>query len=76
VRRSPLVVVAIMVFGGAAATSSYADTTTTTTTATTTTTVPHRRVAALTGLPDPTAVTKRRSALTIKIDNTPQAHPR
>ena len=34
-----------------------------------------RRVAALTGLPDPTAVTKRRSALTIKIDNTPQAHP-
>ena len=35
----------------------------------------HRRVAALTGLPDPTAVTKRRSALTIKMDNTPQAHP-
>ena len=32
-------------------------------------------MAALTGLPDPTAVTKRRSALTIKIDNTPQAHP-
>jgi hypothetical protein len=37
--------------------------------------VHHRRVAALTGLPDPTALTKRRSALTIKIDNTPQAHP-
>ncbi len=35
----------------------------------------HVRVAALTGLPDPTAVTKRRSALTIKIDNTPEAHP-
>jgi hypothetical protein len=35
----------------------------------------HRRIAALTGLPDPTAVTKRRSALTIKFDNTPQAHP-
>jgi hypothetical protein len=78
VRRFPLVVVALVVLGGASASVSAADTTTTTTTTatpTTTTTVPHRRVAALTGLPDPTAVTKRRSALTIKIDNTPQAHP-
>ncbi len=35
----------------------------------------HRRVAPLTGLPDPTAVSMRRSALTVKIDNTPMAHP-
>jgi hypothetical protein len=78
VRRFPLVVVALLVLSGAAASVSAADTTTTTSTTsptTTTTAVPHRRVAALTGLPDPTAVTKRRSALTIKIDNTPQAHP-
>jgi hypothetical protein len=33
------------------------------------------RVAPLTGVPDPTDVTGRRSALTIKIDNTPQALP-
>jgi hypothetical protein len=75
-RRTPLVVVAVLLLSGAAS-ASGADSTTTTTTSsstTTTTTVP-RRVAALTGLPDPTAVTKRRSALTIKIDNTPQAHP-
>ena len=75
-RRLPLVVLAIVLLSGVAATSSDADTTTTTSATTTTpTTVPHRRVAALTGLPDPTAVTKRRSALTIKMDNTPQAHP-
>ncbi len=35
----------------------------------------HRRVAPLTGLPDPTAASMRRSALTVKIDNTPMAHP-
>ena len=29
----------------------------------------------MTGLPDPTAVSMRRSALTVKIDNTPMAHP-
>src|SRR5580700_6799302 len=74
-RRLPLVVVALVVLSGAAATASSADTTTTTSPTTTSTTIPHRRVAALTGLPDPTAVTKRRSALTIKIDNTPEAHP-
>jgi hypothetical protein len=76
-RRIPLVVVALIVVGGGVASVSGADTTTTTTTTTptTTTTAPHRRVAALTGLPDPTAITKRRSALTIKMDNTPEAHP-
>ena len=75
-RRIPLAVVAVLILAGVAASVSGADTTTTTTTSpTTTTTVVHRRVAALTGLPDPTAVTKRRSALTIKMDNTPEAHP-
>lgn len=78
-RRVPLVVVSIVMLSATVASASAADTTTTTTTpsSTTTTTIRavHRRVAALTGLPDPTAVTKRRSALTIKIDNTPQAHP-
>ena len=74
-RRFPLVVVAALVVMSGAAVSVSADTTTTTSPTTTTTTVVHRRVAALTGLPDPTAVTKRRSALTIKIDNTPEAHP-
>ena len=78
-RRLPLVVVVAVILSGAAASVGSADTTTTTsassTTSTTSTTVPHRRVAALTGLADPTAVTKRRSALTIKLDNTPQAHP-
>lgn len=78
-RRAPLVMVAIALLSGLATSVSGADSTTTTSSMTTTTTstrtVHHRRIAALTGLPDPTAVTKRRSALTIKIDNTPQAHP-
>src|ERR1700688_3745654 len=75
-RRMPLAVAAIVVMSGATASVGAADTTTTTSSSTTTTTLaPHRRVAALTGLPDPTAVTKRRSALTIKMDNTPEAHP-
>jgi hypothetical protein len=77
-RRVPLVMVAAVLLSGVATTVSGADSTTTTSSTTTTTVhrvVHHRRVAALTGLPDPTAVTKRRSALTIKIDNTPEAHP-
>jgi len=78
-RRIPLFLAAVLSMSAVATSVSGADTTTTTSTSTTTTTtkppVVHRRVAALTGLPDPTAVTKRRSALTIKIDNTPQAHP-
>ena len=49
--------------------------TTSTTSPTTTTTIKLQRVAALTGLPDPAAITKRRSALTIKMDNTQLAHP-
>lgn len=75
-RRLPLAVVTAVLLSGAAASVGAADTTTTTSVSSTTTmTVSHRRVAALTGLADPTALTKRRSALTIKFDNTPQAHP-
>src|SRR3984957_2118005 len=48
----------------------------TTTLPTTTTTKPSSRsVAPLTGLPYPKRLLKNRSALTIKIDNTPEAHP-
>ncbi len=65
------------------ATSALADSTTTTTTTSTSivtsTTKPptkkHGWVAPLTGLPDPSKITKHRSALTIKIDNTPNAFP-
>jgi len=79
-RRSPLFLAVVLSISAIATGVSGADTTTTTSTSPTTTTtlktiVVYRRVAALTGLPDPTAVTKRRSALTIKMDNTPQAHP-
>ena len=59
----------------AEASTTTSTSTSTTTAPVTTTTAKHHRVAALTGLPDPTAVTKRRSALTIKIDNTQMAHP-
>ncbi len=73
-RRLPLVVLACLLTLGAV-TLAGADTTTTKVPVSTTTSPAHRRVAALTGLPDPTAATKRRSALTIKIDNTQEAHP-
>ncbi len=89
-RRVSLAVAAttvmLCVVGGPAA---FADSTTTTvssattTTTTTTTTVPPTTTttlspvwkAPLTGLPDPSELTRHRSALTIKIDNTPAAHP-
>ncbi len=50
-------------------------TTTTTSQPTTTTTTRHVYLDPLTGLPDPRRLTEHRSALTIKIDNTPQAMP-
>ncbi len=59
---------------GEAATTTTSSTTTTTSGVTTTTLKPVY-VAPLTGLPDPDELTKHRSALTIKIDNTPEAHP-
>jgi hypothetical protein len=48
---------------------------TTTTSPTTTTTLKSVPVAPLTGLPDPRGLTKHHAALTIKIDNTPEAMP-
>jgi len=82
-----LVVLFVLVSLGSGATfEAYAnaDTTTTTSTSSTTTTTPvttttvaKKKVwlAPLTGRPDPTRSTKRRSALTIKIENTPEARP-
>jgi hypothetical protein len=61
-----------------AASGALADTTTTTSSSTTTTVpVVHKRVAAapLTGLPDPMRLTRHRAAVTVKIDNTPEARP-
>ncbi|HEV2426652.1 MAG TPA: DUF3048 domain-containing protein [Acidimicrobiales bacterium] len=47
----------------------------TTTSSTTTTTTPPGPFAPLTGRPDPTRITAHRPAVTVKIDNTPEAHP-
>lgn len=81
-RRIVLLLGSVLLMGLGVTTVAMADTSTTTSTSTTstttrvtTTTIKHRRVAALTGQADPTAATKRRSALTIKIDNTQPAHP-
>ncbi len=48
---------------------------TTTPTSTTTTSTPTYPTAPLTGLPDPSGLSARRPALTVKIENTPQALP-
>jgi hypothetical protein len=61
--------------GAQGASTTTTSTSTTTTTPTTTTTTPPRSVAPLTGLPYPKSKLKDRSALTIKIDNTPEALP-
>ena len=64
------------------ASGAFADTTTTTATNSTSTTGPTSTttlkpgpVAPLTGRADPQGLSKHRSALTVKIDNTPEAHP-
>jgi len=78
-RKYVLMVVAIVLI--AAAVVAYAHTkrsdgaATTTTTSTTTTTAPTYPTAPLTGLPDPTGVSLTRPALTVKIENTPEALP-
>ena len=84
-RFLPLTLAIALGMGAVVVSSAYGDTTTTTlggTTTSTTTTVPTTTttqkpgpVAPLTGLPDPLGVTKHRAALTIKIDNTPEAMP-
>ena len=60
---------------GDSTTTTTSTSSTTTTTPVTTTTAKPVWVAPLTGLPAPTRITKRRSALTIKIDNTSEAMP-
>jgi hypothetical protein len=79
VRRFLIIVSASAALVAGATSVARADTTTTTnettTSLVTTTTIKHVRVAPLTGLPDPTAISRRRSALTIKMDNTWAAHP-
>lgn len=62
-------------FAATTTTTTLGSSSTTTTLSTTTTTLKSGPVAPLTGLPDPQGLTKHRSALTIKIDNTPQAMP-
>src|ERR1017187_1571907 len=67
-----------MVVSGAFAdstTTTIDGTSSTTTSVPTTTTVKAGPLAPLTGLPDPSKLTKHRAALTIKIDNTPEAMP-
>lgn len=70
--------VSLSALGGASSTTTSTTsgpTTTSTLGSTTTSTEKPVYVAPLTGLPDPRELTRHRSALTIKIDNTPQAHP-
>ncbi len=83
-RRAPLIVAFALGAGLFSVTSAHADSTTTTTSSTsstttthptTTTTKPPRPTAPLTGLPYPKRLLKDYSALTIKIDNTPEAQP-
>jgi hypothetical protein len=71
-----VIVVVLAAIGGLVFFRVHKTTTTTTTTATTTTTTqPVYPAAPLTGLPDPTGLSLKRPALTIKIENTPQALP-
>ncbi|HTT59711.1 MAG TPA: DUF3048 domain-containing protein [Acidimicrobiales bacterium] len=86
-RRAPLIAAFALGAGLFTVTSAHADSTTTSTTTsssttsttttrpTTTTTAPPRPTAPLTGLPFPKRLLKDYSALTVKIDNTPQAQP-
>jgi hypothetical protein len=80
--RRPLALALVVGLGSTLVMSSgsFADSTTTSSTSTTapstTTTTKHQgSVAPLTGLPYPKRLLKDRSALTIKIDNTPEAMP-
>ncbi|MGB8195959.1 MAG: DUF3048 domain-containing protein [Acidimicrobiales bacterium] len=70
-----VIVVVLAAIGGLVFFKVHTTTPTTTTTSTTTTTLPQYPTAPLTGLPDPTGLSVKRPALTIKIENTPQALP-
>jgi hypothetical protein len=70
-----VVVVVVAAIGGLAFFHFRTTTPTTTTIATTTTTLPQYPTAPLSGLPDPSGLSVKRPALTVKIENTPQALP-
>jgi hypothetical protein len=79
-RRRFAVFLLTVLGAGLVATNAIADTTTTSSTTTATTVTVHKAVrkvpvAPLTGVPEPGDITKHRSALTIKIENTPEARP-
>jgi Protein of unknown function (DUF3048) N-terminal domain/Protein of unknown function (DUF3048) C-terminal domain len=78
--RKPLVYVTALIIVVAAGLFAFvhfngSSTPTTTTTSTTTTTAPTFPTAPLSGLPDPSLQSGRRPALTVKIENTPEALP-
>jgi DUF3048 family protein len=70
-----VVVLVVAVIGGLVLFHSRKTTPPTPTTTTTTTTLPQYPTAPLSGLPDPTGLSVKRPALTIKIENTPEALP-
>ena len=76
-RKTLWVIVAVLVVGaiGAVAYFHFHKNTTAPTSSTTTTTLPQYPTAPLTGLPDPSGLSVKRPALTVKIENTPQALP-
>src|ERR1035441_9642314 len=77
-RKTLPVIVAVVVIaaiGGLAFFHFHKTTTTPTTTPTTTTTLPQYPTAPLTGVVDPSGTALKRPALTVKVENTPQALP-
>jgi hypothetical protein len=72
---SIVAVVVVLAIGGVAYFHFRKSTPTATTTTTTSTTLPQYPTAPLTGLPDPTGLSVKRPALTVKIENTPEALP-
>ena len=72
---SAVVVVLVVAAIGGLAYFHFKKGTSTPTTTTTTTTLPRYPTAPLTGMPDPTGLSVKRPALTVKIENTPQALP-
>jgi hypothetical protein len=73
--RKYLLIVAVLVLIGAGVSTFLVVRSSTTTTTTTTTTAPVYPIAPLTGLPDPPGSALLRPALTVKIENTPEALP-
>ena len=76
-RKTLLAVVVVLVVAaiGGLAYFHFKKGTSTPTTTTTTTTLPRYPTAPLTGMPDPSGLSAKRPALTVKIENTPQALP-